>query len=202
MADRTIEHLLAIAEVLLLNAGGIDNWDGYDDAMAEHEKFMAENPSVAPSAESYLLSLKNEGVDNWTWYDDSREGLAEYEEYLHTLEDLNIALNFFSWKLSLPAPEPEIASVPVVKVRGVEGETEKLLHTHISEVFGADEADRIFSLAIKDGIWKYSTFTTEFKASIKTIQEGVENPMENARATLYAKVLKNGKLDKFLKNLA
>jgi len=31
--------------------------------------------------------------------------------------------------------------------------------------------------------------------------EGIENPLEHARAHLYAAVLKNGKLDKFLDGL-
>jgi hypothetical protein len=197
----TIEQLLAVAEKDLLISGGVDNWDWYSESLENYEP--SENPYV--DAVNFVNALSNGGVDNWTWYDESITGLSGYEEYLDGLSDLSTVVSFFEWreneKLTVVNDVKEEIKVVAEEAVKPEGEAEKSLYEHIVNKFGSDKADEVFVLAKEQGVWKATNFSKEFKAALKVIKEGVENPMEKARQSLINAVIKNGKLDIFLNEI-
>lgn len=199
----TVEQLMARAEVTLLESGGVDNWDWYGDALADYTSCEDE----FEDAEKLLSALHTAGVDNWEWYGESISGLSDYEDYLNSLANLDDALNVLDWKeqeearlAAVPVVEPVIE--PVVEKRVPKNAAEEALFAHIEGKFGADRSEEVFELAIEKGVWKNGTFPKEFQAALKVVQPGVANPLEAARQSLLAKVVKNGKLDAFLAGLA
>lgn len=99
----TIKQLLAVAEVTLLEIGGIDNWDWYSEAMEDYTP----SGNEYADAENYLNALEINGVDNWDWYGESLTGLSEYEDYLRSLPSIDNALDIYSWKLLQNTEEAE-----------------------------------------------------------------------------------------------
>ena len=195
----TIKDLLNVAEMELLSIGGVDNWDGYDDALEDYE----ESDDLYEDADDYLRALKNHGVDNWAWYDASRTGLAEYEEYLNGLDNLSETLDFSEWQskaeTEAAAIVPEAAVEEAVIIERTE--SEEALHEYIALKFGVDKADEIFNLAVANGVWKRTTFPREFANAMEVVRKGVSNPLEVARGEILIEITANGKLDAFLRNL-
>jgi len=196
----TIKDLLNVAEMELLSIGGVDNWDGYEDALEDYE----ESDDLYEDADDYLRALKNHGVDNWAWYDASRTGLREYEEYLNALDDLNNALDFSGWenKAAAEAPlteVPEVVAAEAVVIQRTK--SEETLHEYIAVKFGVEKADEIFNLAVANGVWKRTTFPSEFANAMEVVRKGVSNPLEVAREEILMEITANGKLDTFLRNL-
>lgn len=200
----TIEQLLAVAEVTLLEIGGVDNWDWYSEAMAEY------NPTgdEYQDAENFLNALENNGVDNWDWYGESLTGLSEYEDYLRALPDINQAIDIYAWKIrqeesdSQEEPAQAKTVIPKAKVANrPEGVADGMIYDHVVSKMGADRADDVYASAIENGLWKQSTFPKEFKVAIKEIQAGVKEPLEAAKKKLASLIIKNGKLDNFLREL-
>jgi hypothetical protein len=199
----TISQLLTIAEMDLLLAGGVDNWEWYGDALEEYE----ESSDVIEDAENFMSALNSGGVDNWEWYGESITGLSEYEDYLNELSDLNEAISIRTFKNQLEEAEkavvkPVVVEEPVVEKIIPKGGAAQALYVHIVDRFGDERADEIFELALENGIWKYNRFTKEFKKATEVIKKGVEDPLEKARQALFDAVLKNGKLDIFLDEIA
>lgn len=212
----TAEQLLTKAKVSLLLAGGVDNWDWYGDALENYTE--SEDPYEDDA--NFLEALEIGGVDNWDWYGESLTGLSEYEEYLDGLDDIATAVDFDMWKATiLPGVEAEqeaaaqkaaavmvaaaeaaVAQAELEKYRP-KGDTEAQVLARIVELFGEEDADRIFRLAKDNGLWHYNTWGKDFSKAIFVIQKGVENPIEVARAELFRITTKNGKMDKFLKSL-
>lgn len=199
----TIEHLLAVAEVTLLEVGGVDNWDWYSEAMEDYTPSGDEYED----AENYLNALENNGVDNWDWYGESLTGLSEYEDYLRSLPSLENALDIYSWKLLQDVEEEEIApeeEEPTTskeqEIVRPEGVAAGRIYDHIASKVGAERADAVYVTAVDNGLWKQSTFPKEFKVSIKEIKAGVKEPLEAAKQKLASLIIKNGKLDTFIKD--
>lgn len=197
----TVEQLVMVAEVSLLEAGGVEDWEWHSVALEDYVK----SGDVFEDAENYLDALKANGVDNWTWFDDSREGLAEYREYLMSFPNLDdvLVLDVVSWKMVESARLAAVPAVPVVvevveKRKQPVGVAELKLFAHIENRFGADRAEDVYDLAVEKGVWKQTAFPKEFKKALKLIVAGVLNPLEVARQALVASVIKNGKLDVFL----
>lgn len=199
----TIKQLLAVAEVTLLEIGGIDNWDWYSEAMEDYTP----SGNEYADAENYLNALEINGVDNWDWYGESLTGLSEYEDYLRSLPSIDNALDIYSWKLlqnteeaeeNLSTEEPTV-SENQEKVRP-EGIAAGRIYDHIVSKVGIEHADAVYITAVENGLWKQSTFPKEFKAAIKEIQAGVKEPLEAAKQKLASLIIKNGKLDAFIKD--
>jgi len=203
MSAHTIDEILTVTTAELLRAGGVDNWEWYGDSLEDYVR----SDDELEDAESFLSSLASGGVDNWDWYGASLEGLDEYEEYLNSLSDVATADSFYAWKNAAETAAAAIVVVPepavvVVEKRLVKGDTEKKLHEYISAKYGEARADEIFEKAIEAGFWKYSNFQKEYAKAVKVIVEGLENPLEHARAALFAAVVKNKKIDGFLDTVA
>ena len=199
----TIEQLLAVAEVTLLEIGGVDNWDWYSEAMEDYTPSGDEYED----AENYLNALENNGVDNWDWYGESLTGLSEYEDYLRSLPSLDKVLDIYSWQLMQDAEEEEI--VPEVKESAPskvqekirpEGIASGMIYEHIESKVGTERADAVYVAAVENGLWKQSTFPKEFKIALKEIQAGVKEPLEAAKQKLASLIIKNGKLNTFIKD--
>jgi hypothetical protein len=213
----TAEQLLTKAKVSLLLAGGVDNWDWYGDSLENYE----ESADPYEDDANFLNALEIGGVDNWEWYGESLTGLREYEEYLDGLDDIATAVDFDTWKATiLPGIEAEqtaaanvaaaekAAAVIVAAAQAdlekyrPKGDTELQVLARIVELFGEEDADRIFRLAKDNGLWHYNTWDNkDFSKATSAIKKGVENPIEVARAELFRITTKNGKMDKFLKSL-
>lgn len=199
----TIDQLVMIAEVDLLEIGGVDNWDWYSEAMSDYVK--SDDPFE--DAENYLDALQSNGIDGWDWYGESLAGLSEYEEYLKSLPSLDNALDIFGWKnmmeeVQLEDDASKPAAIIALEKKQLTGEAAEQVYSHVIATFGIERAEEIYDSAIEKGLWKQTTFPKEFKLAIKEIQKGVENPLEVARQKLVNLVIKNGKLDEFLKGIA
>jgi hypothetical protein len=203
--ELTVDALTDVAKMTLLSNGGVDNWDWYGQSLEDYGYEEVADPYE--DAANWLSALEAGGVDNWDWYGESLTGLYEYEEYLEGLDDLTQALDVISWKAKAEDDEPAVVEVvevpePVVEEKPkFSGAAEEALYARIVSKFGADRADEILALAKSNGVWAAHTFPTEFDKAIKVIKKGVEDPLEKARAALYAAVVRNGKLDKFLDEL-
>jgi hypothetical protein len=202
----TVKQLVTLAEVTLLELGGVEDWTWYSDSLADYGYVKSDDEFE--DAENLLQALKAGGVDNWEWFGESRSGLLEYEEYLNSLPDLDDALDVYYWregerekendaKVAEAAVVPVIAEV-VVQKRKPKGVADEQVFAHIVSRFGTDRAEDVFDLAVKNGLWKNSTFPKEFKVALKEIVVGVSNPLELAKRKLVSLVAKNGKLDVFL----
>jgi hypothetical protein len=196
----TIEQLVTLAQVSLLEAGGVEDWDWYNESLENYGYVKSDDEFE--DAENFLEALRQGGVTNWDWYGDSIAGLDEYEAYLESLPNLDDALDVMSWKEMEKDKTSEVPVAPVVEVvvekRKPVGVAEETLFAHIANKFGADRAEEVYDLAVEKGIWKQTTFPKEFKKALKVIVKGVVNPLEVARQALVASVIKNGKLDVFL----
>jgi len=212
----TAEQLLTKAKVSLLLAGGVDNWEWYGDSLENYE----ESADPYEDDANFLNALEIGGVDNWEWYGESLTGLREYEEYLDGLDDIATAVDFDMWKATIlpgieaeqtaaaeqaaavmvAAAEAAVAQAELEKYRP-KGDTELKVLARIVELFGEEDADRIFRLAKDNGLWHYKTWDKDFSKATSAIKKGVENPIEVARAELFRITTKNGKMDKFLKSL-
>lgn len=78
------EHLVNNAKVVLLNEAGVEEWDGYLDAIDD----------INDGADDWD-ALDNNGVDDWDGYDDALEILPDYEEYVVTNQD---PVDFLEWR--------------------------------------------------------------------------------------------------------
>ena len=198
----TVEQLVTLAHVSLLEEGGVDNWEWYSESLENYG--YVKSADEFEDAEYLLEALRQGGVTNWDWYGDSVDGLNEYKEYLESLPSLGEALDVTSWKAQVEAEKRNaaVSVVPVVEEvvekRKPVGVAEEALFAHILNKVGADRAEDIYDLAVGKGIWKQTTFPKEFKTAVKEIQAGVINPLEVARQKLVSLIIKNGKLDVFL----
>lgn len=79
-ADITKRYLMLRDEAKLdaLYNNGVDNWEGFDYAIAEA---LDEGDDV-DSAEEFLPVLERWGVDNWSYYDEAMSTVNEYNVYL------------------------------------------------------------------------------------------------------------------------
>lgn len=200
----TIEQLLTVAEVALLKMGGVDNWEWHSEAMDDYVYSDDEYEFAA----NYLDALKANGVDNWDWYGESLSGLDQYEEYLNTLPSLDGALDIFAWKNMFYYDEEDLKAQetpvkePIREKNKPEGFAAEQAYAHIVSKFGEEDAENIYDSAVEKGLWKHSTFPKEFKRALKEITAGVKDPLEVARLKLVTTVIKNGKLDIFLAEIA
>lgn len=74
----------------LLEAGGVDNWSGYGDAI---EYYMEENDLDDLTASEKLEALENLGVDNWSYYGESLDYYSAYVDYYNS-NDGESLMNF------------------------------------------------------------------------------------------------------------
>ena len=116
----TVEQLVTLAHVSLLEAGGVDNWEWYSESLENYGYVKSEDE--LEDAENLLEALRQGGVTNWDWYGDSIAGLDGYEEYLESFPNLDevIVWDVFSWKLAEEAKLAAVAVVPVVEEVTVE----------------------------------------------------------------------------------
>ena len=216
---KTVEDHLTIAHAHLLENCGVNSWEWYSDSLNDADYKKVEDP--LEDARNFLDALDEGGVKNWHWYSESITGLSEYEEYLESLNDagnLGDAEHISIWKIQYEAEEQakreveieaqqnevaKLAELEANKRRVPSGPSEEWLYSHIAEKYGENRALDIFEQAITNGLWKRNTFLAEFKQIMKNRNIAVGPVfMEESRKLMLAKIEKNGKLDKFLEEVA
>lgn len=204
MSTPTADQIVAVATVDLLVAGGVTEWEWYDDSIAGYE----ESADVFVDAENFLNALQSGGVDNWMGYDDSISGLSDYADYVEGLEDLSAVLPFYDWKDAqdvaasqevepAAAEQSQEATAPVL--RAPDGETEHRLYDYISERYGASDAATVFHDVVQNGFWGRNTFPKQFDKAIKTLVKGAT--LETPRKVLFDAVVKSGAINPVLDQL-
>jgi len=206
LREAFLKRTPVILEAQLLSAGGVDNWEGYDDAM-EH---YTPSDDDYKDAESFLEALQIAGVDNWDWYGASLEGLDTYLEYLNSIHDPSAAPSFENWKEAVAqeaaAEAARVAAAKAIedakpKPREVNGATEQAVFDYLALNHPEQDTQALFEkLIVEKRMWAHMVFPTEFTRATKEIKKGVENPLEVARAKLYELILKNGKFDELVRS--
>lgn len=169
-----IEDFLAGQELLLLEVGGIDNWDWYSDAV--------EGCNMADPSE-VMNALDANGVDNWTWYGESMREFLSYRDYVHALPDWREALLYNDWEAQQDKDAAEAAeaakvaeearqaakNVSIGHLNVVRDEGTSLLHDEVVRIVGEEQAEDITAQLLEDGFWKRSTFPKEFQKSLEVL---------------------------------
>lgn len=210
----TKEQYLDSIQKDLLEAGGVDNWDGHYDSLQNYGYTYSEDTYV--DASDWLRCLENGGVDNWEWYDESLTDYYLYVEYLDELEANGKSvtfsdLDFYGWRDELikkNAAEAEAkANEPppkvIIEVRKPKGETEDEIYKLIVEAVGSEIAQDIFVKLMEDAkIFHANTYPIEYKNSLKEFKKTQEHPFEAAKNALFKAILANGKFDLALEEVA
>jgi hypothetical protein len=91
-----VENLMNVTEMDILIAAGVDNWQGYEDAMDNYEESLDQYED----AENFLNALYEAGVNNWEGFGEGFKGIDGYRAYLETIQDFELeeVLTFDEWK--------------------------------------------------------------------------------------------------------
>lgn len=200
MTTPTAEQLIAVAQMDLLIANGVDNWEWYEESV----KNYVPTGDTYVDAVNFVDALDNGGVGDWDGCEYSLEGLGAYEDYVESVEDLSTALNFDAWEAQKNAPQvvatPEDVSEPAAAVlRAPEGETEQRLLDYIATRYGASEAATVFDAVVSNGFWRRITFPKQYDKAIKSLVEG--ETLETPRRVLFDDVVKSGAINAALDQL-
>lgn len=184
--------------MLQLEAGGVDNWEWYSDALACVDDSDTENDSIV------LESLRASGVDNWEGYGES---LKDYSDYIQYLEEVvnpgTVTYEFHEW-MNLSADERYGLLHPKVEEavsEPVENEPKRVeaLYEAIVEIVGIDKANDVYDKAVEAGILKRTAFPKDFTKATKDPASGMVT-MANIQ-TAYVDLIKGKKLNGFVNNL-
>ena len=187
--EQNTQNYLTLLECDLLQAGGVDNWSFYDQAMDE---YIASDDEVI-DASNWLNALEMNGVDNWEFYELSLDGLSEYEDYL---QYRNSDLDFYEWKSTVRnqnvTSEVESTDVVTEKITVYESESylREILYGWEDNYGNLENIDGLVSL-----IWKRSTFPKIFD---KTISHSDGN-IESIRLSYVKKLVDTKEFHNFLK---
>lgn len=201
----TVDDLLNVATVDLLSAGGVNNWEWYDDCLAGYD--ATHYPNTFAAATAWVNALSAGGVDNWDGYEDSLEGLYEYNVYLDELDEKNslskavgiydflneenhihVAVNDDeTYKVNAVVPDPVALDV-----------ADRMLFDYIVERFGADKGQIVYDAACsKPGsIWAKNAFPVEFGKAIKILDKN--NTLADVKIEYIKILMKGKKLDPWL----
>lgn len=163
------QNYLILLERDLLQAGGVDNWSFYDQAMDE---YIVSDDEVI-DASNWLNALEMNGVDNWEFYELSLDGLSEYEDYL---QYRNSDLDFYDWKNTVRnqnvTTKVESTDVVTEKIPVSESESylREILYDWEDNYGNLENIDELISL-----IWKRSTFPKIFDKAISNSDGNIEN---------------------------
>lgn len=194
MTEPTLkERQLALTELSLLQAGGVDSWSGYSHAA----ELYTPTGDEYEDAVSLLEALDAAGVDNWEWFSEAMHGFAAYADYVEEVEGDSF-LSFDEWSARLSSPEVEEAvESPVVEVTIPKDEVGFELHRLLKARFPQQDADVLFSAVVDGGFWKRTVFPKEFDVALKKARTQTGPFLVNAQKNLLAQVDKNGKLYEF-----
>jgi hypothetical protein len=73
-------------KLYLLECGGVDNWEGYDDALSAYAE-MNDMDSSDFDDEDKLYALEAGGVDNWDWYGESLNHYFDWVMHVQMTKD-------------------------------------------------------------------------------------------------------------------
>ena len=92
---KTKQNLLDELKLELLEAGGVDNWLCYGDAIQEFKEENGFGDDEYLNSKDTLVALESGGVDNWQWYGESLEYFYDYSEYLDTVSDADFCAGYY-----------------------------------------------------------------------------------------------------------
>lgn len=188
------ERELALTELALLQAGGLDSWEGYSYT----SELYTPTGDEYEDAVSLLKALDSAGVDNWEWFSESLRGFAEYADYVEEEGETFLSFNEWSARTSSPAIE-ETVTAPVEESAVPKSEVDLELHRSLKTLFPHENAEALFSAVVDGGFWKRATFPKEFEVAMKQAQTQSGPFLMNAQKNLLAQVEKKGKLYEFAK---
>lgn len=178
---------------MLLERGGVDNWEWYSDSL--------ENISEDADISEIVNALRSGGVDDWTWHDESIEKFPDYEDYVETFTD-DSYLSYDEWvkfNQSENYNEDEKAPIEEPPVKEI-SEQNKWLIDYIENNYSENNTQILFE-KVSAIIWKRSTFPKEFDKATKKAASS-EKPHQNfilkSSQNLFENIKKNGKLDKLI----
>lgn len=76
------QELLDNLKLQLLEAGGVDNWEFYSEAIEQFKKDNNFDEEEPLEGVFLLKALENSGVNNWIFYSEALENYFDYEDYL------------------------------------------------------------------------------------------------------------------------
>lgn len=96
MEDKTNkQNILNQIERNELEAGGIDSWEGYDEALADYSR----TPDTDEDNDNWLNLVYSAGVENWEWYEDTIYKFNQYSKYVNE-NDSGDFLPFEEWEVA------------------------------------------------------------------------------------------------------
>ena len=182
--------------LMLLERGGVDNWEWYGDSLEDV-------PEDADTTE-IVDALRNGGVDDWTWHDESIGEFAEYSDYVEEFTD-DSYLSYDEWVESDQSknsdedePTPTIKEeTPVKEI----SEQNKWLLDYIENNYSDENDTQELFEKTSATIWKRTTFPKEFDKATKKASASksvAKNFLLDSSKNLFEMIEKNGKLDKFI----
>lgn len=181
--------------VSLLEEGGVDNWEWYEDSMEEVSDRNDDSEVAA--------ALRNGGVDNWTWYDESLGEFFSYQDYVE--DNPNDYVGYDEWlekedaRVEQEEAEAEAKAAQEAqeeKPTALSQEKEMLLG-YISQSFDEEKAYEVFE-RVDAQFWKRINNPKEFEKAMELAQNDKDNFLEAARNHFFNIMKKNGKLDKMI----
>lgn len=197
MSPTVKERELALTELALLAAAGVDNWEGYNEALNILETHTPTGDSYE-DAVALLDALDTAGVDNWEGYRDALEQFTKYAEYVDDVEG-EVFLPFDEWLTQSQTVSQVEEDEPVLEVRSPKNEAEEKLHRLIQERFPDTNADELFVAVVEGGFWSRAVFPKEFDIALSKARSQSGHFLVNAQQELLSQVVGNGKFDVFVK---
>lgn len=198
----TAESIKQSTERYLLENGGVDNWEWYDESLKEHGITGDDNVDNA----DWLRCLENGGVDNWTWYDESLRSFSEYSDYIDSIpkSKLDDYMGYEAWEAQNDADNetnenivPEI--VDETPKPWIEDEGDEILYKYCQEILAEEDVTTVYNDA-KRRIFKKNAFPKEFYKATNLIGETGITKLE-ARVLYINAVIASKKLSPWLEKV-
>jgi hypothetical protein len=197
---KRLEELLAIAKAKLLLYYGVEEWSGYFKAAEAYESADHE----AEDSISFVEAMKSGGVEYWRYHREVLAKLSAYRDYLDSFTELSEAATYSNWPGMVAVTHTAkgyrraTETKPLV-VAGNGDPTNQALLNHLASNYSEYDPLKLFlALTNEKHLWKINTFPKEFKLATSEIK-GPGDTIEKARTKFLELIMKNGKLDKLIK---
>lgn len=174
-------------ELGLLMAGGVDNWEGYGEALA----------GAPEGASAILFALRSAGVDNWEWYGEALKGFSDYCDYVEDLPEGESPAPFADWTPEAPDSRDDAEPEPAKP----EPPSESALRLCVSH-WAASRGVAVEPLleSVRESVWKRTAFPTYFEKALALLRRG--KTIEDVRLEYLRLISESGELESYLARLS